>query len=134
MSNTQPQRSEPETVAFEYLKAHAFRVIKVDGVVGGLSPHGDISINLFNERMPIPQRVVCSVDEGHIGEEITSERVQRDAIVREVEVCAVINIKTARVFVDWLKMNIAKFDEITQKEATDDDTTDGCPGTGDSNT
>ena len=104
-----PQKQElPESIAFDYIKSQEFRVIRVHGVVGGVS--------LWNERQPIPQRVVHSVTEdGKVGDEIESDRVVRDAFVREVEVCAMMNFETALSIADWIYKHVTKYKEFVKE-------------------
>jgi hypothetical protein len=59
----------------------------VDGVIGGVTPTGDIFASLFSQRPAIPTLTVQTVNErGDLGEEIVSARVSKDGIVREMEV------------------------------------------------
>lgn len=116
MSESEPEI--PQTIAFDYLKSRDFRVIKVDGTVGSITPSGDIFIALYNERKAIPQRLVFSVEEdGNIGDEILSERVSRDGFVRELEIGASMSVETAENLVEWLNELIEEFNSF----ATDDE-------------
>ncbi|MBI1901160.1 MAG: hypothetical protein HYS13_08630 [Planctomycetia bacterium] len=102
----------------DYIKSNFFRVIYADGVYGGLTPKGDIHIDFFNERQPIPQQTTYEVTgEGRLGDEIKQERKSREAMVREVEVGVVINTDLAKALVDWLQKKIEE-KEKKDKERT----------------
>ena len=80
-------------VNFDYIKSQNFRVIHMDGALGGLTPNGHIHMSLYSERPPIPRRMVYPLAEGQLGEEIKDERVTRDAIVREVDIDVMMTIE-----------------------------------------
>ena len=92
-------------INFDYLKSSNFRVIRADGVHGGLTPKGNaIQMALFSERNPIPQREIFSIKEGNLGER---EGLQvRPAVVREVEVEAIMDLETAENVIKWLEEKI----------------------------
>lgn len=94
---------EKRRIRFDYIKSNNFRVIHVDGVYGGLSPHGQIGISIWNERWPIPKQVTHKLkDDMNLGEEIEEELIIRNAIVREVEAYLVMDVQIAIVLRDWL--------------------------------
>ena len=98
-------------IRFDYIKSNAFRVIRVDGVHGGLSPKGNaIQLALFNERNPIPLEEVCQIDKNQLGKVIS--RKLRQAIVREVEVEALMDLETARAVSEWLKEKIKMMEKV----------------------
>jgi len=112
----------PQKIAFDYIKSREFRVVRVDGIVGGPSTRGEIMMSFWNERPPIPQRVVHHFsDEGTLGDEIPEERISRDAIIREVEFCTLLNIKTAKAMQRWLEKHIALLDSLTENESNEVD-------------
>jgi hypothetical protein len=105
--------AEPNRVRFDYIKSASFRVIHVDGVVGGLTPRLDVHMDFWSERFPIPQQVVHRVNaDGNLGDEIKPERKTREAIVREVEAGVVMDLDTARAFRDWLNDRIAEIEQV----------------------
>ncbi len=107
------------SIAFDYIKSREFRVIKVNGAIGGLTPRGDFVMNLWNERAPIPQRTVNQLIEVPsgltIGDEIVESRVIRDALVREVEVCCMMDIQTAKTLHTWLTNHIEQVDSSIER-------------------
>ena len=100
-------------VRFDYIKSNFFRVICVDGAHGGLRPSGrSIHMALFSERNAIPKAEEFEVKDGRVG--IQTDKQGRAAIVREVEVDAIMSLDTARAIRDWLSQMIAKLETAAQ--------------------
>ncbi len=90
-------------VKFHYLKGRLFRIIHVDGALGGLTPSLDLFISLYNQRAPIPTITVQGIlENGLLGDEILADRETKDGIIREVEVGLIMNLSTAKVLHQWL--------------------------------
>jgi hypothetical protein len=102
----------PSTLSFHHIKSNYFRVIHADGVWGGVTPHLDIQMAFFSERTPIPQLVKHSVGPDGLGEELKSERVAREGIVREIEASIVVDVEVAKVLRAWLDDKIKQAEEI----------------------
>ena len=106
-------KESPGRIKFDYIKSNFFRVVRADGVFGGVTPRQAIHMAFFNERNAIPKQTVFSVNEdGTLGPEIREERVVRDAIVREVEVDVVMDLNTAKSFLEWLRKKIELVEEL----------------------
>jgi hypothetical protein len=98
-----PKEADPTRISFEFIKGTYFRVIHVDGAWGGLTPQGKMSIAVYSERLPIPQKTVQSLlPDGSLGPELTEERVSRQGIIRELEADLIMDISTARILHAWL--------------------------------
>ncbi len=98
----------PERIKFDYIKSNFFRVVYADGAVGGLTPKLGIRMAFYNERNAIPRQTTHTINaEGALSPEIREERIARDAIVREVEVDVVMDLKAAVSLVQWLQDKIA---------------------------
>ena len=94
-------------IKFNYIKSNAFRVVHVDGAIGGITPAGLIFVSLYSERGAIPQVMVHDVTEaGQVGAERPEERLSKEGIVREVEVGGTMSVETATSFVKWLQDQI----------------------------
>jgi hypothetical protein len=84
----------PSTLKFHYIKSNFYRVVHVDGAIGGLTPNRQIFISLFNERSAIPQILEYKVlPEGDLGDEVN--RVGKDGLVRELETGIILNVHAA---------------------------------------
>jgi len=107
----------PKKVRYHFLKSNAYRAIHADGVFGGVTPRLTIAATFFNERHPLPDQTVHEIKEdGTIGEEIRSERISRDGLVRELEANIIMDAGFAKVLVNWLNEKI-EFIENAIKEA-----------------
>lgn len=112
MEHENKQPTIPSVINFNYIKSSCFRVVHCDGVIGAPTPQANITASIFSERVPIPQQVALKVDStGHLGAEIKERRIQREGIVREVEVELVMSVEVAKQFSDWLLANIKAVNE-----------------------
>jgi hypothetical protein len=105
-----------EKVKFYYEKGNFFRVIHVDGAVGGLTPTLDVFLSIYNQRAPIPQVSVQKVmPNGQLGDEVVEDRQQKDGVFREVEVGLVMNLNVARALQQWLTEKIDLAEKTMQQ-------------------
>jgi len=96
-----------ETIAFDYIKGNLYRVISVNGVVGGLAPNGDIHMGIWSQRAPYPRQVVHEINaEGELGNEVG--RDQRDSLIREIEAGLVFNAEMAAAMIGWLQKRLTE--------------------------
>lgn len=103
MSHERPTGDEAAEVNFDYIKAQAFRVVHVDGAIGGLTPSRFVHAALYSERPAIPQRIVHQVaPDGTLGPRIDAQMLSRGGIVREVEVDLIMSAEVAQNLGIWL--------------------------------
>jgi hypothetical protein len=107
-----------DKIKFHYIKGNFFRVIHVDGAFGGISPTGEIFFSLFSQRPPIPQLTVQQVKEdGELGDEIVSERVTKDGLVRELEIGVSMRPEVAETLIKFLQERVDIYHKMAgQKE------------------
>lgn len=91
----------PTEVQFHYLKSQQFRVVHVDGIVGGLTPRGVVSMVAYSERVAIPQVTIHDIDKGVLVQK-PRDQMGRSGIVREMEVDMMLDISTAKALHKWL--------------------------------
>lgn len=108
--NGKETKKLPSAINFDYIKSNQFRVIHVDGAHGGVSPKGFIQMAFFSERAPIPTRETYALEQGKLGKR--KKVVQRDAIVREVEVETLIDLQVAKIIVRWLEEKIVQAEKL----------------------
>lgn len=102
--------SSGATVAFDYIKSQAFRVIRADGAIGGITPNGHIHMALFSERQAIPRRIVTKVNpDGTLGDQVPEQTESRNSIVREMDVDVIMTVDAAELLRDWLIQRIGEF-------------------------
>jgi len=102
------------TITFNMIKSNYFRVVYAEGAWGGVTPKGDISFALYNERHALPQVTRLELKEvpGGLQAAAPEEILERkEGVVREVEVQVVMNLGSAISFHEWLGQKIKEGQE-----------------------
>ena len=100
MSSTE----QGDHATFHFTESSHHRVIHGDGVWGGPTPQGNIAIGFFSERGTIPKKVINTVSEGKLGEEI--DREFESGFVRELDCTVLVSPATAHFIAEWLKAQL----------------------------
>jgi hypothetical protein len=109
-------------ITFEYKISPNYTVLAVTGVYGGLNSQGQVIMNLFNERHPIPKTQTFAVlDDGTLDRKPISE-VKNQNVIRDVLVAVSISPENARLLADWLNAKADQYDEILKRKQPDVDT------------
>jgi hypothetical protein len=88
-------------LTFHFVKSSGFRVIHATGVWYGGDPQQNLRLTFYNERNPLPDKIVVNLSEqGFIVNEDESKREIKDGFVREMEVDIVLSLAAA---VDFYK-------------------------------
>ena len=101
------KESPPKNIEFHYIKSNGFRVVHADGVWGGATPRGYITMSFYSERFPIPRGITHELkppEQHTLGKEIA--RNIKEGLVREVEVEVMIDLEMAQSLIPWLKEKI----------------------------
>lgn len=97
MAETKP----PSSIKLHHEKGNFFRVIHVDGAIGGITPTREIFMSLFSQRAAIPKVIEQALTtEGQLGAEVGREG--KSGIFRELEIGVVLTPTTARQIATWL--------------------------------
>ena len=113
MENEEQPSPEQTKICFNYIKSNHFRVVHCDGAIGTPTPQGNIAASFFSERLPIPQQTTQMLEpDGKLSTELLDQRVQRDGIVREVEVEMVMSAEVAESVAKWLTDRVAAIRRI----------------------
>ena len=115
--HTEVGTSETTQVEFHMIKSNHYRVIHVDGGMGGITPRGFIHFALYNERAAIPKvRVIDLLSDDETPEERTIEVLGEPniGVVREIEVDLLFNEQTAREIHAWLERRIEEFEKAAE--------------------
>jgi hypothetical protein len=90
-----------------FIKSSHFRVIHASGVWYGGDAQQNLHLSFFNERSPIPRKVVLNLnDQGAVLGEDASKREIKEGYVREVEVDIILSIPSAVEFYKTLGENL----------------------------
>ena len=117
--STRRKTNRRKEIEFDYIKSNFFRVIHVDGAVGGLAPSGNIHLALYSERRAIPTKTIHPIEGDTLGPEILEKREERKGLVREVEVDVVLSVDQARALRTWLTNKIESLESLTGLQAAD---------------
>jgi len=109
--------SPQKQVSFEYIKSQLFRGIHADGIWGGVTPQGILSLTFYSERFPIPNQLIHKLKpDGTLGDEVESARISKTSIIREAEACVYMNLNVALAFRDLLNKQIEALEVLQKKE------------------
>jgi hypothetical protein len=111
----------PKEVRFYYEWSPLMRTIHVDGVFGGVTPHGLIQMIPFFETWRLPTSMVQRLSpDGTVGPELVDKReVDRPGMVRELEVRLVFDLDKAKKFKGWLEEKIALLEALQAGQPKD---------------
>lgn len=89
------------TIRFFYEKGKYFRVVHVDGVIGGLTPTRDIFVSIYSQRVALPQTIDQKISpDGKLGAVI--DKSGKDGIFREMEIGLVMSPEVANQIAEFL--------------------------------
>jgi len=99
-------------VTFKYRFAEDYNPKYVNGAYGGVGPQGELIINFYMERQPIPKQETYKLGNGgQLGDPVG--RVPDDLksqIVRFVETGIVLNLESAKRVLGWLKGHVERLE------------------------
>jgi len=112
--------SDKQEFTFKYIFTHDYNPVYVNGAHGGVTPRGELAINFYQERQPLPNSITHELNpNGTIGTEVA---VQPDdltrSLVRFVSSGVVLNQQTAREIYYWLGEKIREMESMEQAKTT----------------
>lgn len=100
-------------IEFNLHKAPYHRTFHVDGIYGGLTPDGKLSIDFFNQNFPLPTATIHEmVDLYTVGKEIGRKGDKPRVIERLIETRVMMDISVAKTFRTWIDGKIKEYDKI----------------------
>jgi len=128
--NRKPLDSMNNRIEFHYRKSNYFRVIKVNGAWGGLTPQTDVQMSIFSERLPLPDLDEFEISEGQLAKQIRHINKTK-GVIREVEATLTMTPDVAKSLGEWLIDKANQFEERlnaaieqTKKEAKEKENTE----------
>ncbi|WP_202593875.1 hypothetical protein [Desulfohalovibrio reitneri] len=96
---------------FKYVFRDDFSPRYANGVFGGATPKGEINMNFFLERFPVPKSVYHEIDTdtGRLGKEMSREPEQK-MIIRDIVAGVVLNYDEAKAIHNWLGDRLAEIE------------------------
>jgi hypothetical protein len=117
---------KPE-LTFKYVFNYGYNPSYVNGAQGGFSPRGEMVINFYLERQPLPEYITHEITpEGAIGRETDVEpKDLASSMVRFIDTGVVMNYENARVFHAWMGDKLREVEEIQKAQAAFEKTQHG---------
>ncbi|MEI6208691.1 MAG: hypothetical protein WCP20_18095 [Desulfuromonadales bacterium] len=111
--------SKKPELTFKYVFNYGYNPSYVNGAQGGFSPRGEMVINFYLERQPLPESITHEITpEGAIGREIGVEpRDLASSMVRFIDTGVVMNYENARVFHSWMGDKLRELEEMQKARA-----------------
>jgi hypothetical protein len=114
--SAQAGQSVPEAqiqLPIHFVKSTQFRVIHANGVWFGGDTQQNLHLTFFNERNPIPKKLVLNVNsKGNILGEDMTKRDSKEGLVREMEIDVVLSLQAAMDFHKSLGENLKAIQEV----------------------
>jgi hypothetical protein len=96
-----------DKVNIHYQKNPLYREIHVDGLFGGLTPKGKVSLNFYGERLAIPKCEEHAITkEGKLGRLTKVSEDSKDGIIREIEFGTYFDIEVIKDLKNFLETKI----------------------------
>jgi len=97
--------SEDENVLnFKYKFSEDYNPHYVNGAYGGISPTGEIVVNFYFERTPVPYEEKVQTEDGETVE--VKPKNHEENMIRFVPTGVVMNLESAKSIHDWLGEHI----------------------------
>ena len=113
MSNKKPE------MTFKYIFTYDYNPVYINGAHGGISPRGELVMNFYLERQPLPNAISHEITPaGTIGPETDVEPSDLGrSLVRQVINGVVLNYQTARELHYWLGEKVKEMEALEQAKA-----------------
>lgn len=104
---------------FKYIFTYDYNPVYINGAHGGVTPRGELVVNFYQERQPLPNAITHEVNpNGTIGGEVAVEPEDLNkSMVRFVSNGVVVNYQTARELHYWLGEKIKEMEAMEQAKA-----------------
>jgi hypothetical protein len=105
---------------FKYIFTYDYNPVYVNGAHGGVTPRGELVVNFYQERQPLPNAMTHELNpNGTIGREVAVEPDDlASSLVRFVTNGVVVNYQTARELHFWLGEKIKEMEAMEKARAT----------------
>jgi hypothetical protein len=107
---------KPHEMTFKYLFSDDYSPAYINGAHGGLSPRGELVVNFYLERPPLPDSVTHEITPaGGIGTETAVEPAgHARTLVRQVTGGVVLNYETAAELHHWIGEKLKEMQAVEQ--------------------
>ena len=109
---------KPE-LTFKYIFNYAYNPVYINGAHGGISPRGELVMNFYLERPPLPEEIKHAINpNGTIGD-VTSEEPHdlSSSMVRYIDNGVILNYESARNIHYWIGERLKEMETIEKAKA-----------------
>ena len=103
-------------MTFKYIFTYDYNPVYVNGAHGGISPRGELVMNFYLERQPLPNAISHEITPvGGIGPETDVDPSDLNrSLVRHITNGVVVNYQTARELHYWLGEKLKEMEALDQ--------------------
>lgn len=114
------QGSERE-MEFKYIFNKDYNPLYINGAYGGLNPQGEIAVNFYCERQPLPNKDTFHVSKSGelLGPILREPSNFENILIRYIQCGVIMNVESARRVRDWLDDHIKKVEQIMGSKKDD---------------
>lgn len=111
-------RNKPE-ITFKYVFNYGYNPTYVNGAQGGFSPRGEMVVNFYLERQPLPESITHEITPaGAIGRETEVEPEDLpNSMVRFIDTGVIMSYENARIFHTWFGEKLREMEELHKARA-----------------
>ncbi|HIJ81389.1 MAG TPA: hypothetical protein HPP76_06760 [Desulfuromonadales bacterium] len=111
--------SKKPELTFKYIFNYGYNPSYVNGAQGGFSPRGEMVINFYLERQPLPDAITHEITpEGAIGRETEVDpKDLASSMVRYIDTGVVMSYDNARAFHAWMGDKLLEVEELAKARA-----------------
>ena len=113
MANKKPE------INFKYIFNYGYNPVYVNGAHGGISPRGELIMNFYLERQPLPNSISHEINSnGTIGNPTSEEPEDlQNSMVRFIDTGIILNYESARNLHFWMGERLKEMEAIEQAKA-----------------
>jgi hypothetical protein len=106
-------------VTFKYIFNYAYNPVYVNGAHGGISPRGELVMNFYLERPPLPDEITHELNpNGTIGDVVAEAPDNlKNSMVRFIDNGVILNYESARNIHFWLGERLKELEAIERSKA-----------------
>ena len=100
----------PDQITFDFVRSPFFRVVHSNGAWGGITPHQELSVTFYSERLSLPHHITHELTPKGLGPEVS--RAVKTNIQRECEVEVLMSMEEAVNLHTWLGDKIEEWRKV----------------------
>lgn len=111
--------NKKQELTFKYIYNYSYNPVYVNGAHGGLSPRGELVMNFYLERPPLPEEIRHEINpNGTIGA-VTGEEPSNlnSSMVRFIDSGVILNYESARNIHYWIGERLKEMEALEKAKA-----------------